>query len=147
MMKGKLVAVLFVVVFVLLIAVVFSLLTDDQDVTDINDYRIQAPTTDSPVLETIATPAPTITPAEPSWLPLPTQPPTPVPTMIPTMPPTPMPTPIPTPTAMRMTTVIPMRTTISTITVRNTTTPMTAAATAAAVPAVASILPWRSWWH
>lgn len=91
-MKGKLVAVLFVVVFVLLIAVVFSLLTDDQSVTDINDYRIQAQTTDSPVLETISTPVPTPPPAEPSWLPLPTAEPTPIPTPVPTMAPTPIPT-------------------------------------------------------
>ena len=99
-MKGKLVAVLFVVVFLLLIAVVFSLLTDDQDHTDINDFRIQAQTTDSPILQSMQTPQPTYqAPAEPTWLPLPTMAPTPTP-IVPTPMPTPIPTPEPTPIPM-----------------------------------------------
>ena len=36
-MKGKLVTILFIIVFILLVAVIISLLTDDQGVTDIND--------------------------------------------------------------------------------------------------------------
>lgn len=93
-MKNKLVIVLFIVVFVLLLAVIWSLLTDGQDVTNIDDIRLNATETSSPVVNPISTPTPDVsaepTPA-PTLLPLPTVEPTPTPE------PTPIPTPEPTP--------------------------------------------------
>lgn len=93
-MKGKLVTILFIIVFILLVAVIISLLTDGQDMTDINDFRLDVIQTDTPILVDIPTVQLPQTPA-PTMLPLPTPPPTPVPTFIPT--PSPIPTPIPTP--------------------------------------------------
>ena len=90
-MKGKLVTVLFIIVFVLLVAVVISLLNDDQDLTNINDIRIEATQTDTPVLVVPATAQPVQDTPAPTLLPLPTAPPTPTP--MPTA--TPMPTPEP----------------------------------------------------
>ena len=98
-MKGKLVAVLFIVVFALLVAVVFSLLTDDQGMTNIDDYRLQTVQTSSPILVDVPTSQPVQTVA-PTMLPLPTPVPTPVPTPAPTPVPTPPPTPVPTPVPM-----------------------------------------------
>ncbi len=99
-MKGKLVTILFIVVFVLLVAVIISLLTDDHGFTDINDYRLQSAATDTPVLATVPpvqqvqTPAPTMLPLPtPVATPMPTPMATPIPT--PTMAPTPIPTPPP----------------------------------------------------
>ena len=92
-MKGRLVAVLFVVVFILLIAVVFSLLNDGTSTEDISSFRIQSQQTDGGIVSAIETPP--VTPApETTWLPNPTQLPTPVPA---TPAPTPAPTPVPTP--------------------------------------------------
>lgn len=97
-MKGKLVTILFIIVFLLLVAVIFSLLTDDQDVNDINDYRLQTVQTNTPILVDVPTAPPAATVA-PTMLPLPTPEPTPipVPTFVPTPPPTPEPTPTPVP--------------------------------------------------
>lgn len=93
-MKGKLVAVLFVIVFVLLIAVVFSLLNDSSSTADISSFRIQSQNTDGGIVSSIETPPPTATP-ETAWLPNPTA----VPEAVPVTPaPTPAPTPVPTPT-------------------------------------------------
>ena len=101
-MKNKLVAILFIIVFVLLVAVICSLLTDGQDVTDINDVRLSTgAATDSPVVTSIATPTPdpNATPAPAATLlPLPTE--TPTPTPEPT--PTPIPTPTPVPAGMEL---------------------------------------------
>ena len=93
-MKGKLVAVLFVIVFVLLIAVVFSLLNDNTSTADISSFRIQSKNTDGGIVSSIETPPPTATP-ETAWLPNPTTAPEAVPV---TPAPTPAPTPVPTPT-------------------------------------------------
>lgn len=98
-MKGKLVAILFIIVFALLVAVVFSLLTDDQSMTNIDEYRLQSVQTSTPILADVPTAQPVQTVA-PTMLPLPTQPPTPMPTFAPTPPPTPIPTPVPTPPPM-----------------------------------------------
>lgn len=95
-MKGKLVTILFIIVFLLLVAVIFSLLTDDQNVNDINDYRLQTVQTDTPILVDVPTAPPAAT-AVPTMLPLPTPEPTPIPVVLPTFAPTPMPTPEPTP--------------------------------------------------
>lgn len=96
-MKNKLVVVLFIVVFVLLVAVIWSLVTDGQDVTNIDDIRLNATETSSPIVNPITTPTPnvnaTASPA-PTLLPLPTVEPTFTP------PPTPEPTPEPTPTPL-----------------------------------------------
>lgn len=94
MMKNKLVAILFIVVFVLLIAVICSLLTDNQDITDISDVRVTTQVSQAPIL---ATPAPTEAPVatpEATLLPLPTVEPTPTPTPVPTPEPTPTPAPV-----------------------------------------------------
>ena len=96
-MKNKLVAILFIIVFVLLVAVICSLLMDGQDVTDIDDVRLSTgAATDSPVVTSIATPTPdpNATPAPAATLlPLPTEAPTPTPEPTPT--PGPTPTPVP----------------------------------------------------
>ena len=92
-MKNKLVAVLFIVVFVLLVAVIFSLLNDGQDTTNIDDVRLNATETQSPVITSLPTFAPAKATAEPTLLPLPTEAPTPTP--IPTPTPEPTPTPVP----------------------------------------------------
>ena len=92
-MKNKLVAVLFIVVFVLLVAVIFSLLNDGQDTTNIDDVRLNATETQSPVITSLPTFAPAEATAEPTLLPLPTEAPTPTP--IPTPTPEPTPTPVP----------------------------------------------------
>ena len=89
-MKGKLVTILFIIVFILLVAVIISLLTDDQGVTNINDIRLDTVQTDTPVLADVTTPPPVQETVAPTMLPLPTPEPTPVPT--------PEPTPVPTPT-------------------------------------------------
>ncbi|MGI5977153.1 MAG: hypothetical protein ACOX68_05600 [Candidatus Limivicinus sp.] len=91
-MKNKLVAVLFVIVFILLVAVIINLVTDGHDTKDISDVRIETEDTDSHVVTAIGTPQATAAPesAEPTLLPLPTE------TPMPTVPPTPSPTPIPT---------------------------------------------------
>ncbi|MBQ4651444.1 MAG: hypothetical protein IJB78_01875 [Oscillospiraceae bacterium] len=94
-MKGKLVTILFIIVFILLVAVIISLLTDDQGVTDINDYRLESIQTNTPILVDVPTAPPAVT-AVPTMLPLPTPEPTPIP--VPTFAPTPPPTPVPTPT-------------------------------------------------
>lgn len=82
-MKNKLVAILFIIVFILLVAVICSLLMDGQDVTNINDVRLSTgAATDSPVVTSIATPTPdpNSTPAPAATLlPLPTEAPTPTP--------------------------------------------------------------------
>lgn len=98
LMKNKLVVVLFIVVFVLLVAVICSLLTDDQGVSDIDDIRLSTASPSASagtgVVTSIATPTPTPSGAAtptPSLLPLPTAEPTPTPS------PTPVPTPTPTP--------------------------------------------------
>lgn len=103
-MKGKLVAVLFVIVFVLLIAVVFSLLNDNSSTDDISSFRLQSKQTDGGIVSTIETPPVTVAP-ETTWLPNPTAEPTPVPA---TPAPTPVPTatPVPTPTPAPVNTVI-----------------------------------------
>lgn len=98
-MKGKLVAILFIVVFALLVGVVFSLLTDDHGVTNIDEYRLQTTQTSTPILVDVPS-APPVQTVAPTMLPLPTQQPTPVPTMAPTPVPTPPPTPAPTPVPM-----------------------------------------------
>ena len=102
-MKGKLIAVLFVIVFVLLIAVVFSLLTDNASPTDINSYRLQASDGSGGIVKDIETPPPVYKTPEPT-LALPTAPPTPTP--IPTPVPTPAPTPVPTPPPVPVNTVL-----------------------------------------
>ncbi|MBQ8216642.1 MAG: hypothetical protein IJZ91_01650 [Oscillospiraceae bacterium] len=94
-MKGKLVTILFIIVFILLVMVIISLLTDGQDVNDINDYRFESIQTDTPILVDVPTAQPVVSVA-PTMLPLPTPEPTPVP--VPTFAPTPPPTPVPTPT-------------------------------------------------
>lgn len=103
-MKGKLIAVLFVVVFLLLIAVVFSLLTDNTSPTDISSYR-SPPTEGSGggIVKEVETPPPDMRTPEPT-LPLPTVPPTPTP--VPTPVPTPIPTPAPTPVPVPVNTVL-----------------------------------------
>lgn len=97
-MKNKLVAVLFIIVFLLLVAVICSLLTDGQDITNIDDVRLNAEQTSSVVVNPVATAAPTWeSPAvtvEPTLLPLPTVEPTPTPTPEPTPEPTPTPAPV-----------------------------------------------------
>ncbi len=99
-MKNKLVAVLFIIVFLLLVAVICSLLTDGQDITNINDVRVNAPEqTSSGIVVPVATETPTWElPAEPTpeptLLPLPTVEPTPTPTPEPTPEPTPTPAPV-----------------------------------------------------
>lgn len=100
-MKGKLVTILFIIVFLLLVGVVFSLLTDDQDMSNIDDYRLQTVQTSSPILVDMPS-APPVQTVAPTMLPLPTMQPTPmpVPTMAPTPVPTPPPTPVPTPPPM-----------------------------------------------
>ena len=100
-MKGKLVTILFIIVFLLLVAVVFSLLTDDQDMSNIDDYRLQTVQTSSPILVDMPS-APPVQTVAPTMLPLPTVQPTPMPvfTVAPTPVPTPEPTPMPTPTPM-----------------------------------------------
>ena len=97
-MKGKLIAILFVIVFALLVAVVFSLLTDSASPTDISSYRLQAAEGSGGIVKDIETPPPVERTPEPT-LPLPTVPPTPtpIPTPEPTLPPTPAPTPEPIP--------------------------------------------------
>lgn len=104
-MKNKLVAVLFIIVFLLLVAVICSLLTDGQDITNINDVRVNTgeEQTSTGVVKPLTTPTPTWeTPTEPTveptLLPLPTVEPTPTPT--------PEPTPEPTPTAAPVGTVL-----------------------------------------
>ena len=92
-MKNKLVAVLFIVVFVLLVAVIFSLLNDGQDTTSIDDVRLDAKETQSTVVTSVPTFAPAEANAEPTPLPLPTA--TPAPTPIPTPTPAHTPTPVP----------------------------------------------------
>lgn len=92
-MKNKLVAVLFIIVFVLLVAVIFSLLNDGQDAAGIGDVRLNAKETQSAVVTSMPTFAPAETTAEPTLLPLPTEAPTPTP--LPTPTPTPAPTPAP----------------------------------------------------
>lgn len=99
-MKSKLIAVLFVIVFVLLVAVVFSLLNDDASTDDISSFRIQSTDTDSGLVSAIETPTPTTAP-EVTWLPNPTQEP-----VIATPEPTPVPTPEPTPTPQPVNTVL-----------------------------------------
>ena len=100
-MKGKLVAVLFVIVFVLLIAVVFSLLNDNTSTADISSFRIQSKETDGGIVSAIETPPPAAAAPETTWLPNPTPVPTPVPvTPAPTPEPTPVPTPPPAPVNM-----------------------------------------------
>ena len=94
-MKGKLVTILFIIVFILLVMVIISLLTDGQDVNDINDYRFESIQTDTPILVDVPTAQPVVSVA-PTMLPLPTPEPTPVP--VPTFAPTPTPTPVHTPT-------------------------------------------------
>ena len=93
-MKNKLVAVLFIVVFVLLVAVIFSLLNDGQDTTNIDDVRLNATETQSPVVTALPTFAPAEATAEPTLLPLPTEAPTPTPVPTPTPEPTPTPVPV-----------------------------------------------------
>jgi len=93
-MKGKLVAVLFVIVFVLLIAVVFSLLNDNSSTDDISSFRLQSQQTDGGIVSAITAPPVTAAP-EATLLPNPTTVPTPAPA---TPAPTPTPTPVPTPT-------------------------------------------------
>ena len=87
-MKNKLVAILFIIVFILLVAVICSLLMDGQDVTNIDDVRLSTgAATDSPVVTSIATPTPdpNATPAPAATLlPLPTEAPTPTPEPTPT---------------------------------------------------------------
>ena len=96
-MKGKLVAVLFVIVFVLLIAVVFSLLNDGTSTADISSFRIQSQNTNGGIVSSIETPPPTAMP-ETAWLPNPTAAPEAVPvTTAPTQAPTPIPTATPAP--------------------------------------------------
>ena len=99
-MKSKLIAVLFVIVFVLLIAVVFSLLNDGTSTDDIGSFRIKSTDTDGGLVNNIETPAPTPAP-EVTWLPNPTEEPVPV-----TPEPTPAPTPVPTPTPQPVNTVL-----------------------------------------
>ena len=96
-MKGKLVTILFIIVFILLVMVIISLLTDGQDVNDINDYRFESIQTDTPILVDVPTAQPVVSVA-PTMLPLPT--PEPTPTPAPTFAPTPPPTPVPTPTPL-----------------------------------------------
>lgn len=93
-MKNKLVAVLFIVVFVLLVAVICSLLNDDSGLSNIDDVRLPAVETDSAAAVT-PTPAPENTEPTPTatLLPLPsaTPEPTPEPTPTPVLTPTPVP--------------------------------------------------------
>ena len=86
-MKNKLIVVLFVVVFVLLIAVVFSLLNDSNSTDDIGSFRIESTESDESLVTAIETPTPTAAP-EVTWLPNPTETPAAV---------TPEPTPTPQP--------------------------------------------------
>ena len=96
-MKGKLVTILFIIVFILLVMVIISLLTDGQDVNDINDYRFESIQTDTPILVDVPTAQPVVSVA-PTRLPLPT--PEPTPTPAPPFAPTPPPPPVPTPTPL-----------------------------------------------
>lgn len=93
-MKSKIVAVLFVIIFVLLVAVVFSLLNDNSSPDDIASFRIDAKHESDGIVSQIETPPVQDTPA-PTLLPLPTAVPTVMPTATPV--PTPTPTPVPTP--------------------------------------------------
>lgn len=93
-MKSKLVAVLFIIVFVLLIAVVFSLINDNSSTADISSFRIQSQQSEGGgIVSSIETPPVTAAP-QVTWLPNPTAAPTPIPA---TPAPTPAPTPVPTP--------------------------------------------------
>ena len=98
-MKSKIIAVLFVIVFLLLVAVVFSLLNDNSSPEDISSFRPDSRQQGSGIVSQIETPPAQATPT-PTLLPLPTAAPTtaPVVTPAPTPTPTPIPTPIPTPT-------------------------------------------------
>lgn len=81
-MKNKLVAVLFIIVFVLLIVVVCSLLNDDNDISDVGDVRLPDISATS-ALETMEPSAtvttPTPVPATPAPTPVPMPEPTPTP--------------------------------------------------------------------
>ena len=95
-MKNKIVAVLFIVVFVLLIAVVFSLLNDGQDVSNVDDVRLSTSETSSVVVSSVPTAdtsSSALATAEPTLLPLPSE--TLAPTVAPTATPEPTPTPVP----------------------------------------------------
>lgn len=89
-MKGKLTAVLFILFFILIAAIVFLVLNN-------MDLRRQAAQTSAQPTQNvvIVTAEPTLPPAAPTPTPLPTPIPTPVPTPVPT--PTPTPVPITTP--------------------------------------------------
>ena len=100
-MKSKIVAVLFVIVFVLLIAVAFSLLRDDSSPEDISSFRLDSRQEGGGIVSQIETPPVQETPA-PTLLPLPTAEPTPAPTPVPTPAPTPVPTPEPTPAIVEL---------------------------------------------
>ena len=100
-MKSKIVAVLFVIVFVLLVAVAFSLLHDNSSPEDISNFRLDSKDSGGGIVSKIETPPVQETPA-PTLLPLPTVEPTPVPTPVPTPEPTPVPTPEPTPAIMNL---------------------------------------------
>lgn len=69
-MKNKLVAVLFIIVFVLLIVVVCSLLNDDSDISDVGDVRLpDLSATSEPAAEpsaVVATPTPVPATPEPT---------------------------------------------------------------------------------
>ncbi len=62
MLKNKLVAVLFIVVFVLLIVVVCSLLNDDNDISDVGELRLPDISGNAADLTAPETPVPTPTP-------------------------------------------------------------------------------------
>lgn len=83
MLKNKLVAVLFIVVFVLLIVVVCSLLNDDNDISDVGEVRLPDISGNAADVTAPETPVPTPSPVVE----------TPVPTPVPTPTPTPEPTP------------------------------------------------------
>lgn len=104
-MKGRIVAVLFIVVFVLLIAVVFSLLNDSSSTEDISSFRIQSQQTDGGIVSQIETPPVTQAP-QTTWLPNPTTEPVYVPAVTPAPTPVPTPTPAPTPVPVPVNTVI-----------------------------------------
>lgn len=79
-MKNKLVAVLFIIVFVLLIVVVCSLLNDDSDISDVGGVRLpdlSATSAPDVVEPSAAVTTPTPVPATPEPTPVPTPEPTP----------------------------------------------------------------------
>ena len=104
--RGRIKAVLFIVVFLLILAVSVNLLMDlqkerKQEVVHVSadPYATQAP---APTELPVETQAPVVTQAPAPATPAPTPAPTPVPTLAPTPAPTPVPTPVPVPVGQQL---------------------------------------------